>query len=69
MKETKEIKPLSLYNEKGMSKKYESNFGYLSTGERFLRVYKNDDNTLQKTVVTELYKVSKMYEEINLVIS
>lgn len=50
-------------------KKYESNFGYLSTGERFLRVYKNDDNTLQKTVVTELYKVSKMYEEINLVIS
>lgn len=50
-------------------KKYESSFGFLETGETFSRMYENEDEETSIPVITKIYKTSRMFEEINLVIS
>lgn len=51
------------------NKKYESSFGFLETGETFSRMYENEDEETNIPVITKIYKASRMFEEINLVIS
>ncbi len=50
-------------------KKYESSFGFLETGETFSRMYENKDEEKSIPVITKIYKTSRMFEEINVVIS
>ena len=50
-------------------KKYESSFGFLDTGETFSRMYKKEEEEKSIPVITRIYKTSRMFEEIKLVIS
>ena len=50
-------------------KKYESSFGFLMTGSKFIRIDNNRENCSNKPIITEIVKTSFMVECIDLVIS